>query len=150
VNPGPQVPPYERLLLNSLLVSQVAREAAIPQLREMMVVDRFVTKNVLRALFALHEGATEFRLSDLEGRLSEADRDLLSSVVFADEVLEEEKAAEQAVACLRSLKAQDPKSEAAALRARIKAAERDGNLDEAMRLAEELDRRSRHETSHQQ
>jgi thioredoxin-like negative regulator of GroEL len=113
------------------------------------VVDRFVTKNVFRALFALHTDSTEFRLSDLEGRLSDADRDLLSSVVFADEVLEEEKATEQALACLRSLKAQDPKSEVAALRARIKTAERDGNLDEVMRLAQELDRRSRREQSHQ-
>jgi DNA primase len=148
-NHGPQVPPYERLLLNSLLASEAARASVIPQLSEMMVVERFVTKNVFRALFALHADSTEFRLSDLEGRLSDAERDLLSSVVFADEVLEEEKAAEQALACLRSLKAQDPKSEVAALRARIKTAERDGNLDEAMRLAEELDRRSRRETSHQ-
>jgi thioredoxin-like negative regulator of GroEL len=115
----------------------------------MIVVDRFVTKNVFRALFALHTDSTEFRFSDLEGRLSDADRDLLSVVLFADEVLEEEKAAEQAMSCLRSLKAQDPKSEVAALRAQIKAAERDGNIKEAMRLAEELDRRSRRETSHQ-
>jgi DNA primase len=149
INQRPQVPPYERLLLNSLLGSEAAREAVIPQLREMIVVERFVTKNVFRALFALHTDGTGFRFSDLEGRLSEADRDLLSTVVFADEVLEEEKAAEQALACLRSLKEQDPKSEVAALRTRIKAAERDGNLEEAMRLAEELDRRSRRETSHQ-
>jgi DNA primase len=149
VHHGPQVPPYERLLLNALLVSEGARSSVIPQLSEMMVVERFATKNVFRALFALHADGTEFRLSDLEGRLSDVDRDLLSTVVFADEALEEEKAAEQALACLRSLKAQDPKSEVAALRARIKAAERDGNLDEAMRLAEELDRRSRRETSHQ-
>jgi thioredoxin-like negative regulator of GroEL len=73
----------------------------------------------------------------------------LSTVIFADEVLGEEKAAEQALACLRSLKAQDPKSEVAALRAQIKAAERDGNLPEAMRLAEELDRRSRREAATQ-
>jgi hypothetical protein len=50
------------------------------------------------------------------------------------------------MACLRSLKSQDPRSEAAALRARIKAAEREGNHQEAMRLAEEvvaLDQKSR-------
>jgi DNA primase len=149
VNRGPQVPPYERLLLNSLLASHAAREGVIPQLCEMAAVDRFVTKNVFKALFALHGDTTDFRFTDLEGRLSDADRDLLSSVVFADEVLEEEKAAEQAQACLRSLKAQDPKTEVAALRAQIKAAEREGNLEQAMRLAEELDRRSRRETSHQ-
>jgi DNA primase len=149
VSHGPQVPPYERLLLNSLLVSQAARDAVIPPLSEMIVVDRFVTKNVFRALFALHTDSTEFRFSDLEGRLSDADRDLLSAVVFADEVLEEEKAREQALSCLRSLKAQDPKAEVAALRAQVKAAERDGNLAEALRLAEELNRRSRREPSQQ-
>ena len=75
----------------------------------------------------MHSDGRPFRFADLEGRLSEADRDLLSSVVFADEVLEEEKAAEQAIACLRSLKSQDPQSELAALRAQIKAAERQGD-----------------------
>jgi DNA primase len=148
VNAGPKVPPYERLLLNSLLASQEARAQVIPALADMPAVDRFVTKNVFRALFALHGDSTGFRFSDLEGRLSEADRDLLSAVLFADEVLEEGQAAEQALACLRSLKAQDPKSEVAALREQIKAAEREGNLAEAMRLAEELDRRSQREAAH--
>jgi thioredoxin-like negative regulator of GroEL len=59
----------------------------------------------------------------------------LSAVLFADEVLEEEKAAEQAMSCLRSLKAQDPKSEVAALRAQVKAAERAGDFQEVMRLS---------------
>jgi DNA primase len=134
VNRGPEVPPNERLFLNSLLASEQARNEVIPALREMPAVDRFVTKNVFKALFSLHADGAPFRLADLEGRLAEADRDLLSTVIFADEVLGEEKAAEQALACLRSLKAQDPKSEVAALRAQIKAAERDGNLQEAMRL----------------
>src|SRR5579864_5095458 len=149
VNRGPEVPPNERLFLNSLLASEQARNDVIPALREMPAVDRFVTKNVFKALFSLHGDGVPFRLADLEGRLGEADRDLLSTVIFADEVLGEEKAAEQALACLRSLKAQDPKSEIAALRAQIKAAERDGNLAEAMRLAEELDRRSRREAATQ-
>jgi DNA primase len=143
VRRGPEVPPNERLLLNSLLASEAARMEVIPQLREMPVVERFVTKQVFRAIFAMASDGAPFRFADLEGRLAEADRGLLSTVIFADEVLEEDKAREQAAACLRSLKAQDPKSEVAHLRAQIKAAEREGNLPEAMRLAEELDRRSR-------
>ncbi|HTC87332.1 MAG TPA: DNA primase [Bryobacteraceae bacterium] len=141
------MPATERLLLHSLLASEAARAQVIPELSGMPAVDRFVSKNVFYALFAIHSDGGPLRFSDLEGRLSEADRDLLSSAVFADEVLEEEKAAEQAMACLRSLKSQDPRSEAAALRARIKAAERQGNLEEAMRLAEELDQRSRAATA---
>lgn len=149
VNRGPEAPPNERLLLNSLLASEAARADVIPQLRDLTVIDQFVTKNVFKAMFSMHADGASFRLADLEGRLSEGDRDLLSSVIFADEVLEEGKAAEQALACLRSLRAQDPKSEVAALRTQIKAAEREGNLQEAIRLAEELDRRSRRESSQQ-
>ena len=139
----PEMPPIERLLLHSLLASEMARAQAIPELSGLAAVDRFASRNVFQALFAMHSDGGPFRFSDLEGRLSEADRDLLSSAVFADEILEEEKAAEQAMACLRSLKSQDPRSEAATLRARIKAAERQGDLQEAMRLAQELDQKSR-------
>jgi DNA primase len=138
-----EMPATERLLLYSLLASETARAQVIPELSGLAAVDRLVSKNVFLALFSMHSDGAPFRFSDLEGRLLEADRDLLSSAVFADEVLEEEKAAEQAMACLRSLKSQDPRSEVAALRARIKAAERQGNLEEAMRLAQELDQRSR-------
>jgi DNA primase len=134
VNRGPQVPPNERLLLNSLLASERARNEVIPGLRDMPVIDTFVTRNLFKALFSIHADGAPFRLADLEGRLDEAGRDLLSVVIFADEILEEEKAAIQASACLLSLKAQDPKSEAAALRAQIKTAERAGNFQEVMRL----------------
>ncbi|HYL37805.1 MAG TPA: DNA primase [Bryobacteraceae bacterium] len=140
---GPQVPPNERLLLNSLLISQDARSEVVPHLQQMPAIDHFVTRHIFKAIFALHADDSSFRFADLEGRLAEADRDLLSAVIFADEVLEEEKAQEQALACLRSLQALDPKSELAALRAQIKSAEREGNLPEAIRLAEELDRRAR-------
>jgi len=143
----PEMPATERLLLHSLLASETARRQVIPELRGLAAVDRFVSRSVFQALFAMPSDAGPFRFADLEGRLSDADRDLLSSVVFADEGLEEEKAAEQAMACLRSLKLLDPRSEVAALRARIKAAERQGDLQEAMRLAQELDQKSRAATA---
>jgi DNA primase len=130
----PEVPPNERLLLHALLASDAARSLTIPELRDLPAIDRFVTCNVFKALFAMHSDGAPFRFADLEGRLSEADRDLLSSVIFADEILEEEKAAEQAMACLRSLKLQDPRAELALLRSQVKAAERAGDIQEAMRL----------------
>jgi len=143
VSRGPVVPPNERLLLNALLASEDARVEAIPHLRSLAAVDRFVTKRIFHAIFAMETGDSAFRFAELEGRLADADRDLLSAVIFADEVLEEEKAHEQAQACLRILQAQDPKTEMAALRAQIKTAEREGRIEEAMRLAQELDRKVR-------
>jgi len=140
---APEIPAVERLLLHSLLASAAARMEVIPQLQDLAAVERFVTRNIFKALFTMHFDGSVFRFDALEGRLADADRDLLSALVFADQGLEEEQAAEQATACVRSLKSQDPKSEAASLRAQIKAAERQGNLQEAMRLAQELDRKSR-------
>jgi DNA primase len=140
--PQPGAPLEERLLLKSLIASEEARVQAIPQLRRVPALDRYVTKNIFKALFSMHEDALPFRFADLEGRLSEADRDLLSAVVFADDRLGEETAIQVALDCLRRLVALEPQSEVAALRAQIKAAERGGNLPEAMRLTAEFVRKS--------
>ena len=80
-----------------LLASEDARSQAIPELSGLPAVDRFchqqrISGPVCNAFRRRRRSA----FADLEGRLADADRDLLSSVVFADEVLEEEKAAEQA------------------------------------------------------
>jgi hypothetical protein len=55
-------------------------------------VDRFVPATCFRPCLQCIPTAALPPFADLEGRLSDADRDLLSSVVFADEILEEEKA----------------------------------------------------------
>jgi DNA primase len=146
-----EIPATERMLLHSLLASEIARAQVIPELTGMAAVDLFVSRNIFQALFAMYSDGGPFRFADLEGRLSDADRDLLSSAVFADDKLREEKAVQVATDCLQRLKALDPQAEATALRARIKAAEREGNLQEAMRLAQaearlrraELDEKSR-------
>lgn len=52
-------------------------------------------------------------------------------------------ALEQAWACLEALRAAEREAERSRLRARIKEAERAGNVDEALRLTEELTRLDR-------
>jgi DNA primase len=153
----PETPAIERLLLHSLITSEAARELAIPELRSLAAVERFSAREIFQALFAMHSDGAPFRFADLEGRLSDAGRDLLSAIVFADEILGEEKAVQVARDCLQRIKAIEPQAEAADLRARIKAAERAGNLQEAMELAQtearlrrtELDEKTRsaHSTS---
>ncbi len=133
--PKPTAPLPERLLLKALLVSEDARVQAIPPLRGVAELDRYVTKNIFKALFLMHEEALPVRFADLEGRLAEADRDLLSAVIFADDKVGEEKAVQVAMDCLGRLKAFEPQSELAALREQIKTAERAGNMQEAMRLS---------------
>jgi DNA primase len=135
---GLAVPANERWLLNALLVGDRVRAEVIPELRAMGAVGRFVTKDIFEALFAVYESGESFRYADLEGRLKDADRNLLSQVVFADELMEERMALDQAAACLQALRDLDPKAEIAELRAQIKTAERQGDRDLAMRLIERL------------
>ncbi|HTS49337.1 MAG TPA: DNA primase [Bryobacteraceae bacterium] len=137
---GPVVPPNERLLLNALLISEEARAETTPQLRALPAVQQFVTKRVFQAIFAMQADGGSFRFADLEGRLADADRDLLSAAVFADEELEEEKALDQARDCVRRLLAHHPMAELEVLRARTRAAEREGNREEVLRLNAEFQR----------
>jgi DNA primase len=130
----PQIPATERLLLNALLASEDARAQVIPELSGLAAVNQFVSKNVFQALFAMHSDGEQFRYSDLEGRLSDADRDLLSSTVFADDRLEEQMAQRVAVDCLEKFKTLESESEVASIRAQAKAAEKAGDIQEAMRL----------------
>ena len=71
--------------------------------------------------------------------MEQADRELLTSIVFADKD-HEDYSLEQALACLEALEKSDRESSRTALKLRIKEAERAGMLEEAFRLAEELGR----------
>ncbi len=133
----------EKILLNSLLLSGEIRREIVPRLRKMPEIGSFTTRRILEALFTLHDNQPEFRFAELEARLGEADRALLSSVAFADEIGEENYTLEQAVACLRRLEAESGESQRALLRRRVEEAERAGDLTEALRLNEELNRLGR-------
>jgi len=142
----PEAPAIERLLLQSLLVSENARDVAIPELCTLAAIEKFVTREIFQALFSMHSDGAPFRYADLEGRLSEAARDLLSSIVFADDKVDEEMAHRVAMDCLEKFKSLESESEVASIRAQAKAAERAGDIQEAMRLnalMTQLDRQRR-------
>lgn len=137
---APRVPSAERLLLNALLVSPEARAAVLPRLFELQVFERLMARTIFEVLssIAVEDGALNFAV--LEARLTDRDRDLLASVVFADEMGEDANALEQALQCLRALEAQDRELRRSTLRDRIRTAERSGDLEEAMKLMEEFNR----------
>jgi DNA primase len=138
------VPAIERLLLNALLKSEDARreiwpggeQAADELLRQSS--KKFATRNIFDALFAATTAGDMLTFSNLEARLGDADKDLLSRLVFADESSEESLAADQVRDCMRVLERQDQELRRSSLKARVQAAERSGNLTEALRLSQEL------------
>ncbi len=139
--PAPQVEPVrpvEKILLNALLADGGIRAEILPALREMPEVEQLAASRIFRSLFALYEQNQGFRFADLEARLEDGDKKLLSSMVLADETGAEDCTLEQAAACLRLLRDEGRVAEKARLRRRVKEAERMGDLAEAMRLAREL------------
>ena len=137
VAPRPGVPASERLLLNCLLASAEIRREIVPRLKELSR-ERLVTRRILEVLIGLEEGQGRVTYSELEGRLEENDRELLASVVLADELSEGACSLEQAWACLGALEAGEREALRNRLRALVRQAERAGNFDEALRLTEEL------------
>jgi len=130
----------ERILLNLLLVNPEARSHLLPHLKRMPAVDQFATRRIFAALFQLDEGGSQIMFGDLDARLEDNDRALLASAVLADETAGEGFSLEQGEACLRALETTQRDGERAALKAQVRAAERDGNLGEALRLSAELSR----------
>ena len=117
------------MLLNALISHDVVRAEILPQLPP-EASRQFVTREILEALTHMTGGSSAF--SALEGRLSSAGQALLHDIVAADEMIDDEQAMDQARACLRRLEMDLKKRQVDELRGRVKAAEREGRVDEAL------------------
>jgi DNA primase len=127
----------EKILLNLLVSDEEARQELIPELEQLPAVEQFATRRIFKALFALHAGGT-VTFEELHARLEESDQELLASAVLQDETNGSAVSLSLGVECLRSLERSSLKAQVAALKAQVKAAERSGDLHEALRLADEL------------
>ncbi len=136
---APAIPALERILLSALLASDQARRQMLPRLTG-EITQNFASREIFEAL--RHAENTTY--SALEGRLGPAARDLLHFLLAADEKMEEEAALEQAEACLRRLEADRRKQRTAELRARVKQAEREGRMEEALGMIAELEKIQKH------
>ncbi|HTX14053.1 MAG TPA: DNA primase [Candidatus Baltobacteraceae bacterium] len=129
----------EKILLNLLLSNGDARQELIPRLEQIPAVEQFATRRIFKALFILHGGG-EFGYEELHARLEEDDQEILAAAVLQDETNASVATLDLGEECVRSLERSSVKTQVAALKARVKDAERTGNLQEALRLAEELHR----------
>jgi hypothetical protein len=98
------------------------------------------TYRIFETVFAQYEAGARIGFNEIHDRLEEEDRGIFSAAVLLQETDETEISVEQGIACLRSLQGADIEAGRTALKARIKDAERAGNMEEALRLSQELDR----------
>jgi len=127
----------EKILLNLLVSDAEARHELIPELEHLPAVEQFSTKRIFKALFALH-AAGQVTYDQLHARLDQNDQELLASALLQDETNGSAVSLSLGVECVSSLQRSSLKGQVAAMKARVKQAERSGNLQEALRLAEEL------------
>lgn len=133
------VPPVERILLQAILCNTEARETVLPQLSNLSVAG-FTTHRIFEALLQAAEGDAAFDFAQLEGRLDDSNRALLHDIVFADQVDDEPAHLDQALACIRRLEEEQLHARRSELRARVKSAEREGKLQDALHWMKELGR----------
>ena len=140
--PRQEVAPLERILLNALVSSALARREILPRLSPALT-GNFASAEILDALRLLSESGRDVSFAALDARLGEASRSLLHEVVAADEIGDEATCLAQAEACMRRLDEDFRRRQLAELRARVKSAEREGNVEEALACEAEMDRLAR-------
>jgi len=134
--PSDAVPVRERMLMRTLIQHPESRPFLLSQLAGLTVSRSFVTWPVLELMLALLEEDPGFSFQALESRMEESLRPLMSQALFAD-TTSEVFTREQGEAFLRQLENEDRTMQFREFQRRIQAAERSGDMGEAMRLMEQ-------------
>jgi hypothetical protein len=129
----------ETILLNALIASAEVRAEILPVLKPELTAE-FQTREIFETLRLITESGANLTFSGLDARLSQPLQSLLHSVIAADDIGDESVSLELARACLRRLEGSAAKRQMDELRARVKSAEREGQVTEALAWMEELGR----------
>ena len=137
------LPPNEKLLLACLLTNQEARQAITQYLKRIDMLPVLEMRSVFEAVIALEDEDKEFSLEAISNRLDSRAQKIVTELSFADLGVPEDGALQQALHCLEALERKSARAAFEKLKLRIRDLEREGKLEEAMRLADELNRLKR-------
>jgi DNA primase len=133
------IPAFERILLHALVSSEAVRREILPRLSEAMT-EKFAGREIVAALRQTVGSEALITFAALDARLSESGRTLMHEIMAADEISDDLLLLEQARACLKRMEDDTRKLQVDELRARVKSAEREGRLQEALNWMAELSR----------
>jgi hypothetical protein len=125
----------ERMLLIALLTDAALRADMIGPLRSLETIETLPSRRIFQAIFALDEAGGRVGFDEINGRLEEADQNLLADTVLNDD---SEISQEEVSAAMESMQRSERQHIRVRLKTRIGESERAGRLDEAMRLTVEL------------
>jgi DNA primase len=141
--PREQVRADERGLLLALLSEAGDGDRLAADMGELEVLNRLVTRRIFQTVLTVAAAGEPLRFEGVNSRLEEPDQILLAEVLFSEEAEQHEITAEYGRQCLESLRRSDAQLRRAELKMRVKEAERAGKMEEALRLAAELQRLER-------
>jgi len=98
---------------------------------------RFSTAQIYETLLSMHEQGELIGYEALNARLDQRHQELLASIVLSKEEAPQ-PSAEDALSCLTSMQRHEREHETAAIRDEIKAAEREGRMQDALNLMKKL------------
>jgi len=132
------IPAIERILLNAVMASEEVRGEILPLLTPDLIAG-FATREIFETARQMMESGSSVTFSGLDARLSPGIQSLLHDMVAADDISDDAITLESARACLRKLESVALRRRADDLRARVKSAEREGQVEEALSFMAELD-----------
>jgi DNA primase len=133
----------ERGLLAAVLAEGGGRDALLGDLAGLEILNRLVTRRIFQTVLGMATAGETVGFEALNARLEEGDQSLLAEVLFSEEAEQHEITPEYGRHCLESMKRSEEQFRRAQLKARVKEAERAGDMAEALRLAAELQRLDR-------
>jgi DNA primase len=133
--PANPLRPDERMLLNALFTDAELRADLIARLRSLQTIETLPSRRIFQAVFALEEAGARVGFDEVNGRLEEADQNLLAQAVLNEDG---EISSEEVMAAMDSMQRSEQQYIRVQLKTRIGESERNGRFDEAMRLTVEL------------
>ena len=133
-----RLPESDRILLAVLLSDPASHEQLLPELRKLSGLELSPANRIYVALFALYDSGEPVSLAALHDRLEDSDRKMLSASLLSQDANEHSATVDAAMRCIAAMKRRDNDSRISQLKARIREAERSGDLNLAISLAKTL------------
>ncbi len=126
----------DRILLPLLVTDEDARRQLIGQLRDLPALHALATAPIYLALIAMHDSGEEIDFNALHARVGPAFQNRLGAIVLDAGTA----TLEDGLACIAALRKEDRDTIIRDLKSRIKAAEREGKIADALDLIRQLNK----------
>ena len=126
----------DRILIPLLLSDDAARHQLLEGLRGLSAIRQGTAAPLYEAILSMQEQTEAINFNSLHQRLNQAQQEILSTLVF--DAAASSVSLEDGLAAIAALEREDQETTRRELIARIRAAEREGNMTEALKLMSEL------------